>query len=415
MSLAGLALGGLGQNKQRIVSEGSMRPLIDLIKFPDREVQLAAVIAVNCIVLGPESNTKSMVLSEGGLIPILTLLTYGTDLDNETGKSAVDADMVSCVIYALGSLSEHEDVKAKLVELNSIQYVVRQYHISESLGAVNATNSHLITTTSNMIDIKRAVGYFLAGICEQMAFHDTLYHQDAFEVIISLATLEDIECQEYAAFCLAHLASNKEYQVPLVNLGAVRPLVTMLSSDAEPKHYAGLALLKLADNFENHLKIAEAGGIQALLRLGRTRSSDEQLQYKAALSVGQLATNAVRLLPSQLASTSFTNQTMNRSAAFGDRAGASVIGHGTRMLSRIRNAPDLATERQRLGGELVNSYLENSIQTPSAVDVNATGRRGSDRASRLRVSASVEEIPLLRNITSIPPIAPRDNSTAGSR
>ena len=71
----------------------------------------------------------------------------------------------------------------------------------------------------------------------------------------------------------------------------------MMASDTEPKHYAGLALLKLADNFENHLKIAEEGGIQALLRLGRVRSTDEQLQYKAALTVGQLASNAVKLLP----------------------------------------------------------------------------------------------------------------------
>lgn len=82
-------------------------------------------------------------------------------------------------------------------------------------------------------------------------------------------------------------------------MGVVRPLVAMMSSDAEPKHYAGLALLKLADNFENHLKIAEEGGIQALLRLGRTRTTDEQMQYKAALTIGQLASNAVKLLPSK--------------------------------------------------------------------------------------------------------------------
>ena len=41
-----------------------------------------------------------------------------------------------------------------------------------------------------------------------------------------------------------------------------------------------------ADNFENHISIAEEGGIQALLRLARARSTDEELQYKAALTVG---------------------------------------------------------------------------------------------------------------------------------
>lgn len=77
----------------------------------------------------------------------------------------------------------------------------------------------------------------------------------------------------------------------------MRPLVSMMSVEAEPRHYAGLALLKLADNFENHVRIAEEGGIQALLRLGRARSTDEELQYKAALTVGHLASNAVKLLP----------------------------------------------------------------------------------------------------------------------
>ncbi|CAM9506308.1 unnamed protein product, partial [Heterosigma akashiwo] len=111
------------------------------------------------------------------------------------------------------------------------------------------------------------------------------------EAVVQLAALEDVECQEYAALALAHLASNRDHQVRLVELGALRPLVSMMAVEAEPRHYAGLALLKLADNFENHLRIAEEGGIQALLRLGRARSTDEELQYKAALTVGHLASN----------------------------------------------------------------------------------------------------------------------------
>merc|ERR1711998_376604 len=79
--------------------------------------------------------------------------------------------------------------------------------------------------------------------------------------------------------------------------GVLKPLVSMMAVQAEPRHYAGLALLKLADNFENHVAIAKEGGIQALLRLGRTRTTDDELQYKAALTVGNLASNAVKLLP----------------------------------------------------------------------------------------------------------------------
>ena len=65
-----------------------------------------------------------------------------------------------------------------------------------------------------------------------------------------------------------------------------------------------VCIVQLADNFENHISIAEEGGIQALLRLARARSTDEELQYKAALTVGHLASNAVRLLPGAGASSS---------------------------------------------------------------------------------------------------------------
>lgn len=137
----------------------------------------------------------------------------------------------------------------------------------------------------------------LALLCEAMEYHDDVAREGGIETIVALASMEDIECQEYAAFSLAHLASNRDYQIAVVEAGGLRPLISMMSVHAEPRHYAGLALLKLADNFQNHIKIASEGGIQALLRLARARSTDEELQYKAALTVGHLASNAVKLLP----------------------------------------------------------------------------------------------------------------------
>lgn len=220
-------------------------------------------------------------------------------------------------MYCLGSLAENEDVKARLVEMGAIPPIVRQLNIGN-------------------VEIKRAAGYFFATMCEQVEYHPDLATEGALEAIVSLAKMEDIECQEYAAFSLAHIASNREYQVRLVELGAVRPIVAMLACDAEPKHYAGLALLKLADNFENHLKIAEEGGIQALLRLGRTRSTDEQLQHKAALTVGQLASNAVKLM-----------EIPSKDPILGGEMGKdrNIIGHGTRMMSKLRS--QVSTEKAR--------------------------------------------------------------------
>jgi hypothetical protein len=268
LAIAGLALGTDNANKIRIVQEGSMRPLIDLLRFPEEEVQLSSCLAVNAIALGVELMPKAAVLSEGGVEALLELAK----------RDHYRRDVLNAAVYCLGSICEHEDCKLRFVEQSGIAVIVRHILIGD-------------------VEMKRAAGYCIATICEQIEFHGDLEKEGALQAIVTLAQLEDIECQEYAAFSLAHLASNRDLQVKLVNMGCVRPLVTMLSSDAEPKHYAGLALLKLADNFENHLKIAEDGGIQALLRLGRTKTADEQLQYKAALTLGQLASNAVKLMP----------------------------------------------------------------------------------------------------------------------
>merc|ERR1711991_924440 len=246
------------------------------------------------------------------------------------GDRTDDAELSSTAIYALGSLSENSDVKGRLVEIGVVSAAVKCQEVGN-------------------IEVKRACGYLFASLSEVNEFHGDLDKEHAIEAVIALAQMEDIECQEYAAFSLAHLASNKDFQVRLVNLGAVRPLVSMLASDAEPRHYAGLALLKLADNFENHLRIAEEGGIQALLRLGRVRSTDEQLQYKAALTIGQLASNAVRLIPSGASNTERPDKTQN----------ASAIGYGANMMRKVK--PKAKTV-ENIGREETAAYLEKSLR-----------------------------------------------------
>jgi hypothetical protein len=297
-----------------------------------------------------ELNTKSAVMSEGGLEPILALTKRNDD------------EIVSAAIYVLGSLSEHEDVKTRLVELGACSIAVKHLGMGD-------------------LEVKRSAGYYLATLSERVEFHADLDRDGGLEAIISLALMEDIECQEYAAFALAHVASNRDFQVRLAQLGAVRPLVAMLASDAEPRHYAGLALLKLADNFENHLKIAEEGGIQALLRLGRVRSTDEQLQYKTALTVGQLASNAVRLLPTKA----------------GGATG--VIGHGSKMMEKLRTQVNaqkakanvmenleasLENERKakewdlQLKTESQNQLLRNQTVTQTALQIGIASDKNED-------------------------------------
>lgn len=267
LSYASLALGNFNNCKERISGDRiAVKALFDMFDFPDDDVQLCSLLALNAITLGENKAPKACVMRDNNLSQVVKIL------------SRSNADKAHCVIYLLGSLSEHDEVKDALVELGVIQHVIKH----SELGS---------------IEIKRASCYYLALLAENQSYHKRLFIDGAFPTIIAISSLSDVECQDYGAFALAYLASNRNYQMTLVKLGAVRPLVSMMASETESKHYAGLALLKLADNFETHLIIAEEGGIQALLSMGRNHSTDEELCYKTALTVGSLASNAVSSLP----------------------------------------------------------------------------------------------------------------------
>lgn len=80
-----------------------------------------------------------------------------------------------------------------------------------------------------------------------------------------------------------------------------------------------------------------------MLRLARARSTDEELQYKAALTVGHLASNAVRLLPGAGSTASKSGKAggVSRSKA-GDRT---VLGiFSKRHLKKLGNLK-FGTER----------------------------------------------------------------------
>ena len=75
-----MALGGQGNNKIKLVEEGCIKPLIDLLRFPDPDVQLSAVIAVASIILGKEPETKAAIMTENGLQSLIDLVSHS---DNE--------------------------------------------------------------------------------------------------------------------------------------------------------------------------------------------------------------------------------------------------------------------------------------------------------------------------------------------
>lgn len=263
LAIAALSLGS-DENKSEILGGGFVRPLVEAITYPDVNMRRSALLALNGVSLGESSAAKQKMFEENCLSPLISLV------------KTEDDESIHAGIFMLGTLSEQLGIRDAMVAMDCIPLLVNK-------------------ASNGSIEIKRVAAYLFSLLSEFPEYHDSIRDGGALETIIALASLVDNECQDYGAFTLAFLANNKSFQVPLVKLGAVRPLVSMMNSSSDAKHYASLALLKLADNFENHITIAEEGGIQALLALGRNKVASERVQYQASITVSALAKNAASI------------------------------------------------------------------------------------------------------------------------
>ena len=257
LSLAALSLGNNHEQRLKIVKSEILQTINDILKYPDQKLQQCACLALNCILLTENDEVKKIAL-ESGVKAIMPLL------------DSTDEECLHLGLYAIGSFLELPDANNVLIDYDYLTKIIQSIY-------------------RGTIESKRAGGYILSVLSQNPEYHDILDRSNCLETVINLASLVDTECQEYGAFALAYLSGNKTFQIKLVKMGAVRPLVTIMATSSESRHYAGLALLKLADNFENHITIAEEGGIQALLRMGKSKITNDEVQYKAALTVGHLA------------------------------------------------------------------------------------------------------------------------------
>ena len=231
------------------------------------EVKRCALLGLCSLTLGVHQQCKHSVANAGVLASLLLIL-----------QDVKDIRCLRTATYCIGALAEAAGVK---------QNIGMNHDLFKAM--IDQGNQ-------DDVSILRNVAYFLALMSEGgYENHPFIVEEGGLRTLVRLMSADDVEIQEYSTFAIAHLASNHEYQVRIVQEGALKPLISMMQVHSQPRHYAGLAVLKLADNYETHIEIAKEGGVDALIRLARAHSTDEELQYKAALTVGHLASNAIQL------------------------------------------------------------------------------------------------------------------------
>eukprot|EP00940_MAST-03C_sp_MAST-3C-sp2_P002171 g2171.t1 len=355
--------------KNKMLSQGAVRPLSFLARFPDSQIQAAAATAIAALGLGDTDGCqkKLQIIKEGAVRPLADLAKYpdieiqrcallglcalSLGVSPQCKQSVATADVLKTLLHIL---QEVRDIRCLRTTTYTVGALAETPSIKQTIGMNDALFKAMIKQgEQDDVEILRNVAYFLAIMAEGgYENHPFIVDEDGLATLVRLMAADDIEIQEYSTFAVAHLSSNHDYQVRIVSEGALKPLISMMQVHSQPRHYAGLALLKLADNYETHIEIAKEGGVHALLRLARAHSTDQELQYRAALTVGHLASNAIHL------SSSF-----KRSSALGNATSSSSLD-ATSKVVRSPTAKTKSTKQSKgAARESARAFLDRKTRT----------------------------------------------------
>lgn len=302
-------------HQSTIISDG-LPGLVHLALGPDGECQYNAALSFRK--LTPNKDAHQGIVDNGGLEALFQLLEIRDSKEVPTRRQAATAlrDLAANpelkLVYAakggidaMVALSKNRELSLQCLATASLRHLSLHDELKRPLVEAGALPPLVRNASRANEDLQCQVAGFLANLSEETENQISLVSNGCIPVLCTLARVENDEIQQDSARALANVTSNEE------------------------------------------------GGIQALLRLGRERTTDEELQYKAALTVGTLASNAVKMMP-------HTSETHGGGAAA--RRGRSEIGFGAAAMLQAR-----VTQETKRGTEETLSYLDKTAsQDPNA-------------------------------------------------
>ena len=118
---------------------------------------------------------------------------------------------------------------------------------------------------------QREVAFGLADLSTHTEVHVRLVQKGGVKSLLKLLEKSpDQEAQRFSALALGNVASTAENRVPMVDEGALRPLIAYIRNedgDVIGRQYSALALGNIASEIENHEEIVKLDGIDALITL----------------------------------------------------------------------------------------------------------------------------------------------------
>ena len=232
--LAGLARST--ESKQDIVEAGGILPLVHMLGSASNKAQAAASIALSLLACCGEN--KVAIVKAGGIERLVAVLAGG----NRDAKRPATA--------ALGQLTNSSENKLEILESGGIPLLLQLMnddpHTQESVAKI------------------------LSELAKSQKAHKQAIVDAGGIQSIAVALKEGTPAaQRFAASAFWGLASVEEFKKPIVDVGAVPPLVSMLHKSGEAQGHAVAALYLLAEIGEGKKSIFSSNGVEQLVEIAK--------------------------------------------------------------------------------------------------------------------------------------------------
>ena len=282
---------------EQIVDEGAIELLVTLACCDEEEARRHALTSLGGLA-GTKSNRQKM-LQKGILDPLILLST------------SYDDGIVREVSYILNSLSSEDENKEE------ISYRAMATLISCLVSGDDYVERHSCCAIANLLQSEDIHARFLEerGLSPLIALCSSLdkgCREEAFRGLANLSfniemigalldegvlcplvkAIENDLCR-FAASTIANIATHSPAIVQIVQSGAIRPLVSLISDSGhniESKRFGALALTNITSCEAFHSIVTEAGVPEALSKL--SYSSDVESKQFVAQTLANLSCNA---------------------------------------------------------------------------------------------------------------------------
>ncbi len=254
LALRGLC--GTKCNRQTMLQKGIIDPLILLSRSDDKQIAREVSVILNC--LSSEDENKEEI-SYRAMSTLISLLVSGDDY----------VERYSCC--AIANLMEISDIHLRFIEERGLP--------------------PLISLCSSVDKGCREEGMrALANLSFNLDMVEALVEENALQPLVT--AVDNDQCR-FATLTIANIATHSPTIIQIVQAGAIRPLVSLISTfgnDVESRRFGALALANITTCEAFHSLVIETGAPEALFVL--SNSSDIESKQYVAKTLANLSCNA---------------------------------------------------------------------------------------------------------------------------